>query len=109
MILNKLLQSFSDSFDLINGQVQPLIGLQDDNTPNTVSDAVKMVERHIVMPSQLTAYKIGMLKILELRAMAKTKLGDKFDLREFHDEILKYGPLPLNLVKAKINDWIAVS
>jgi uncharacterized protein (DUF885 family) len=78
-----------------------------ENTPNAVSDGVKMVERHIVMPSQATAYKIGMLKILELRAMAKTKLGDKFDIREYHDEILKYGPLPLNIVETKVNDWIA--
>ncbi len=77
-----------------------------NNTPNAESDAVKMVERHIVMPSQATAYKIGMLKIIELRAMAKAKLGDKFDLREYHDEILKYGPLPLNVVETKINQWI---
>jgi uncharacterized protein (DUF885 family) len=78
-----------------------------ENTPNAVSDGVKMVERHIVMPSQATAYKIGMLKILELRTMAKTKLGDRFDIREYHDEILKYGPLPLNIVETKVNDWIA--
>ena len=51
------------------------------NTPNAESDAVKMVERHIVMPSQATAYKIGMLKILELRKAAQAELGDKFDIR----------------------------
>lgn len=78
-----------------------------NNTPNAVSDGVKMVERHIVMPSQATAYKIGMLKILELRADAKEKLGDKFDIREYHDEILKYGPLPLNAVEAKVDAWVA--
>jgi len=78
-----------------------------ENTPNAVSDGVKMVERHIVMPSQATAYKIGMLKILELRASAKEKLGDKFDIREYHDEILKYGPLPLNVVEAKVDAWVA--
>ena len=78
-----------------------------DNTPNAVSDAVKMVERHIVIPSQATAYKIGMLKILELREAAKEKLGEKFDIREYHDEILKYGPLPLNVVEAKVDDWVA--
>jgi uncharacterized protein (DUF885 family) len=77
-----------------------------DNTPNAVSDGVKMVERHIVMPSQATAYKIGMLKIIELRAHAKTKLGAKFDIREYHDEILKYGPLPLNVLEAKIDAWV---
>lgn len=77
-----------------------------DNTPNAVSDGVKMVERHIVMPSQATAYKIGMLKILELRKTAKEKLGDKFDIREYHDEILKYGPLPLNVVESKVDAWV---
>ncbi len=82
------------------------IAYYSDNTPNAVSDGVKMVERHIVMPSQATAYKIGMLKILELRAAAKEKLGDQFDIREYHDEILKYGPLPLNVVEAKVNAWV---
>lgn len=77
-----------------------------DNTPNAVSDGVKMVERHIVMPSQATAYKIGMLKILELRSGAKEQLGEKFDIREYHDEILKYGPLPLNVLEAKVDSWV---
>lgn len=78
-----------------------------DNTPNAVSDGVKMVERHIVMPSQATAYKIGMLKILELREGAKTELGDKFDIRGFHDEVLKYGAVPLNVLESNINAWVA--
>ena len=77
-----------------------------DNTPNAVSDAVKMVERHIVMPSQATAYKIGMLKILQLRESAKMTLGEAFDIRAFHDEVLKYGPLPLNVLEAKIDAWV---
>lgn len=77
------------------------------NTPNARSDAVKMVERHIVMPSQATAYKIGMLKIIELREAARTQLGDKFDIRAFHDEVLKYGPIPLNVLESKINTWVA--
>ncbi|RBP52797.1 DUF885 domain-containing protein [Arenicella xantha] len=78
-----------------------------DNTPNAVSDGVKMVERHIVMPSQATAYKIGMMKILQLRNEAKEALGDKFDIRGFHDEILKYGALPLNVVEQKVDAWVA--
>jgi uncharacterized protein (DUF885 family) len=82
------------------------IAFYTDNTPNAVSDVVKMVERHIVMPSQATAYKIGMLKIFELRAGAKTKLDDKFNIREYHDQILKYGPLPLNVLEAKIDAWV---
>ncbi|MBQ4832858.1 DUF885 domain-containing protein [Pseudoalteromonas sp. MMG010] len=78
-----------------------------NNTPNATSDAVKMVERHIVMPSQATAYKVGMLKILELREAAKMELGDKFDIRQFHDVVLKNGPLPLNLLEKFVNEWVA--
>jgi len=77
------------------------------NTPNAKSDAVKMVERHIVMPSQATAYKIGMNKILELREKAKTELGDKFDIREFHDVVLGSGPVPLNILEQFVNDYIS--
>lgn len=77
-----------------------------DNTPNARADAVKMVERHIAWPSQATAYKVGMIKIVELRENAKQKLGDKFDIRGFHDTILKYGPVPLNVLEKNIDDWI---
>ncbi|WP_378187253.1 DUF885 family protein [Aquimarina sp. W85] len=77
-----------------------------ENTPNAESDAIKMVERHIVMPSQATAYKIGMIKILALRKMSKEKLGDKFDIREFHDVVLTNGALPLNVLEQLVNDWI---
>ena len=77
------------------------------NTPNTISDAVKMVERHIVMPSQATAYKIGMLKILELRAKAQKELGEKYDIREFHDVVLKNGPVPLTILGEFVDEYIA--
>ncbi|WP_395338590.1 DUF885 domain-containing protein [Ningiella sp. W23] len=76
------------------------------NTPNPRPDAVKMVERHIVMPSQATAYKIGMIKILELREQAKTELGDKFDIREFHDVVLKNGAVPLNVLEDLVDQWV---
>lgn len=76
------------------------------NTPNAESDAVKMVERHIVMPGQATAYKIGMNKIVELREDAKAELGDNFDLREFHDVILKNGAVPLNVLEEMVEEWI---
>ncbi|MFK5879853.1 MAG: DUF885 domain-containing protein [Flavobacteriaceae bacterium] len=79
-----------------------------DNTPNAELDAIKMVERHIVMPSQATAYKIGMLKILELREMAKEKLGDKFDIRKFHEVILSNGALPLDVLEDLVNLWVIV-
>ena len=78
-----------------------------NNTPNAKADAVKMVERHIVMPSQATAYKIGMNKILELREKAKSELGDKFDIREFHDVVLGSGPVPLNVLEQFVNDYIS--
>lgn len=77
------------------------------NTPNPQPDAVKMVERHIVMPSQATAYKIGMLKILELREKAQTELADKFDIREFHEVVLKNGALPLNVLAQYVDEYIS--
>ncbi|WP_119977854.1 DUF885 domain-containing protein [Shewanella algidipiscicola] len=75
------------------------------NTPNAKSDAVKMVERHIVMPSQATAYKIGMLKIIDIREKAKQVMGDKFDIKAFHTLLLKNGPLPLDVLEEQIIDW----
>ncbi|QHI35505.1 hypothetical protein IMCC3317_08510 [Kordia antarctica] len=77
------------------------------NTPNAKSDAVKMVERHIVMPSQATAYKVGMNKIIELRKNAKEKLGEKFDIREFHEVVLSNGAVPLNVLSDLVDEWIA--
>ncbi|BAJ01007.1 DUF885 domain-containing protein [Shewanella violacea] len=78
-----------------------------DNTPNAKSDVVKMVERHIVMPSQATAYKVGMLKILDLREKAKKSLGDKFDIREFHTLVLQNGPLPLDILADQVDLWVS--
>jgi len=76
------------------------------NTPNAMSDVVKMVERHVVMPSQATAYKVGMIKIVELREHAKAQLGDKFDIRQFHDVVLTSGAVPLNVLEDMVNDYI---
>ncbi len=76
------------------------------NTPAAESACVKMVERHIVMPGQATAYKIGMNKILDLREKAREQLGDKFDIREFHDVVLTDGALPLTVLESKVNDWV---
>ncbi|KXI26949.1 DUF885 domain-containing protein [Paraglaciecola hydrolytica] len=77
------------------------------NTPNPKNDSVKAIERYIAMPGQATAYMIGKLKIMELREYAKQTLGDKFDIRGFHDQVLKNGPLPLNLLEERIHSWVA--
>ena len=76
------------------------------NSPNAESDVIKMVERHIVMPGQATAYKIGMLKILELRKEAQVVLGSDFDLREFHDVVLTNGSLPLDVLEEIVLNWV---
>lgn len=76
------------------------------HTPNAELDIIKMVERHIVMPSQATAYKIGMLKILELREKAKTILGDQFDIREFHEVVISHGAIPLNILEDFVDEYI---
>ena len=76
------------------------------NSPNAESDAVKMVERHIVMPGQATAYKIGMNKILELREYAKKALEEEFDLKEFHDVVLTNGSVPLNVLEELVVEWV---
>ncbi len=77
-----------------------------DNTPNPYGDCVKMVERHIVMAGQATAYKIGQMKILELREQAKAALGDKFDIRAFHDVVLTNGAVPLDILEELVNEWV---
>jgi uncharacterized protein (DUF885 family) len=65
------------------------------------------VDRYIAWPAQALSYKMGQMKILELRAKAQQQLGPKFDIRAFHDAILDQGPLPLDLLETKINGWIA--
>ncbi|WP_444890966.1 DUF885 domain-containing protein [Microbulbifer sp. DLAB2-AA] len=78
-----------------------------ENTPNPKGDVVKAIERYIVLPGQATAYKIGMLKIIELREKAKAELGDKFDVRGFHDTILANGAVPLNVLEELVDGWVA--
>tara|TARA_Y100001970_G_scaffold150532_1_gene184547 strand:+ start:1258 stop:3093 length:1836 start_codon:yes stop_codon:yes gene_type:complete len=76
------------------------------NTPNDILDCIKMVERHIVMPSQATAYKIGMDRILELRDRARKQLKEKFDIRKFHETILANGAVPLYILEQQIDNMI---
>lgn len=78
-----------------------------DNTPNAESDCIKMVERHIVMPGQATAYKVGMNKILDLRAKAEKALRETFDIREFHEVVLGQGAVPLSILEELVDDYIA--
>jgi uncharacterized protein (DUF885 family) len=85
---------------------QQAIDYLKQNTPNSEADCVDAINRYIVMPSQATAYKIGMIKILELREKAKKQLGNKFDNREFHDVVLTNGALPLDVLEELVDRWI---
>jgi len=77
------------------------------NTAKQELEVVNEVDRYIAMPGQALAYKIGELKISAIRSKAERVLGTQFDIRAFHDEILKDGALPLDLLEAKMDDWIA--
>ncbi len=78
-----------------------------DNTGMALTDVTTEIERYMVDPGQALAYKVGMLKILALREKAKLALGDKFDLKQFHNEVLTHGALPLVVLERVIDDWIA--
>ncbi len=78
-----------------------------ENTPNPDGDIRKAIERYIVYPGQATAYMIGKLKIMELRSNARAELGDRFDIRAFHDTILTTGPVPLSIMEENVEAWIA--
>ena len=73
-----------------------------DNTPNPEGDIVKAIERYIVYPGQATAYLVGKLEIMKLRSEARARLGDKFDIRAFHDAILKSGAVPLDILRENV-------
>ena len=77
------------------------------NTGMSEAQVVTEIERYFVLPGQALAYKVGMLKILELRERAEQSLGPKFDLRKFHDEVLRHGSLPLGVLERVIDDYIA--
>ena len=78
-----------------------------DHSLETGDDLQAEVDRYISYPGQALSYKIGQLKILELRKRAQDQLGDKFDLKAFHDEMLSGGALPLDVLDARTNSWIA--
>ena len=77
-----------------------------DNSPAATQQIVSEVRRYIVWPGQATSYKIGMLKILEIRAKAEAELGDDFDIKGFHDTVLGGGGLPMNLLEKRVDQWI---
>ena len=76
------------------------------NQPVTPEVAAQRIERYMVTPGQALSYKIGERKILFLRGLAQQKLGKAFDIREFHDQVLKDGAMPLDILDQKIRAWI---
>ena len=78
-------------------------------TNSSVPDAAirSEVQRYLVNPGQATAYKVGMIRIQQLRKKAEAELGDKFDIRGFHDAVLGGGSLPLDLLERRVDGWIA--
>ena len=82
------------------------INLFIENSAKSILDIENEVDRYIAWPGQALAYKIGQLKILELRNKAEKELGEKYDIKDFHDEVLKRGSLPLDLLEYYIDEWI---
>jgi prolyl oligopeptidase len=86
---------------------QQAIDFFKDNAAKAEHDIVNEIDRYIGNPGQALAYKIGQLKILELRAKAEQMLGKDFDIRNFHDQLLGGGALPLEILETRMNLWLA--
>jgi uncharacterized protein (DUF885 family) len=83
------------------------IGYMVDEVGDARADSVEEIDRYYVWPAQALGYKLGQLKILELRKRAQAALGARFDLRAFHQELLDHGALPLPVLEQVIGEWIA--
>ena len=86
---------------------QQAIDFFKDNAAKTELDIINEIDRYIIWPGQALAYKIGQLKILQLRSRAEVELGERFDIRAFHDELLGAGALPLDLLEQRMDRWMA--
>ena len=80
-----------------------------ENEAESEASITSEIERYMANPGQALSYKIGQLKLIELRERAATALGDKFDIREYHNQVLETGCIPLQLLEDKIDAWIADS
>jgi uncharacterized protein (DUF885 family) len=85
---------------------QQMVDYMHEHSSSDEANIQSETDRYIAWPGQALSYKIGQLKILELRAKAQKELGDKFDIRGFHDEVLGAGALPLDVLEQRINAWI---
>ncbi len=86
---------------------QQAINFMTENSAEPLASVESEVQRYLVLPGQATSYKIGMIKILELRAKAEVALGDKFDIRGFHDTVLGGGAVPLSVLERRVDAWIS--
>ena len=86
---------------------QRAIDLMVENSALTLHNITTEVDRYITWPGQALGYKMGELKIRELRANSKEKLGDKFDIRDFHEVVLGSGAVPMSVLEANVNNWVS--